>query len=591
MYILFFLSTLLSISLAVVMRQLLHSKNEYKISQEKLKGVNARVYELDQKYGQIEIKKDTIQQLNQQISSLSDNLRQINIQSQLEQGELSLKISGLTNQVKQLDEQVEIKEQEIFNKISAATFKIRELEVQENAKQNTIEELNNRVIYLTNKLKEICDQIRKEEQELSSKVTTLTTSIANLQNREMLKEDTAKQIEIKISYLKKEFQSLEEQNKIEGKEIYSKILSLRTELEKLEEQELVESFGFYESKYDFKESADYKQRLDIIRNHQKQIIKDRQAAICNTQWSVEGSVKKGKKMTDDFLKLVLRAFNGECDTSVLKVKYNNVRVMENRIVKTYGDLNKLSQTTHCEITPHFLELKLQELFLTHEYQEKKYQEQEEQRIIREQMREEEKALRELEKVKQDAEREEHRYQEALDKARRDIETTTGQAQAKLLQKIEELQKRLLEAEANKERAISQAQLTKFGHVYIISNIGSFGEDIYKIGMTRRLEPMDRVKELSDASVPFPFDVHAMIFCENAPALESLLHKHFHERRMNKENQRKEFFRVSLDEIVASVREIDKELKTCKSKIIFTKIAEAADYRKTLARERQNSTSR
>jgi hypothetical protein len=295
-------------------------------------------------------------------------------------------------------------------------------------------------------------------------------------------------------------------------------------------------------------------------------------------------------MTDNFLKLVLRAFNGECDASVVKVKYNNAQTMENRIRKTYENLNKLSQTTHCDITPRYLDLKLQELWLTHEYQEKKYQEQEEQRLIREQMREEEKALRELEKAKQDAEREERRYQEALEKARRDVESTTGKAQEKLFSKIEELQKRLAEAEANKQRAISQAQLTKSGHVYIISNIGSFGEDVYKIGMTRRLEPMDRVKELGNASVPFPFDIHAMIFCENAPELESRLHKCFNNRRMNKENARKEFFRVSLNEIVRVVRETDEELKISSSEIIFTKIAEATDYRKTLARERQDTVA-
>lgn len=316
------------------------------------------------------------------------------------------------------------------------------------------------------------------------------------------------------------------------------------------------------------------------------MIKDKQAAVCHTEWSISGSVKEGKKMTNNFLKLILSAFNGECDASVAKVKYNNVQTMENRIRKSYDKLNKLSETTHCEIASRYLDLKLQELWLAHEYQERKHQEQQEQRIIREQMREEEKAQKELEKAKKDAEKEERRFQKALEKAHQEVESATGKAQEILLGEIEELQKRLAEAEANKERAISQAQLTKSGHVYIISNIGSFGEDIYKIGMTRRLEPNDRVKELSSASVPFPFDVHAMIYCENAPELESRLHKCFDDRRVNKENQRKEFFRVSLDEIVRAVNETDEELGVCKSKIIFTMIAEATDYRKTLARERQ-----
>jgi DNA repair exonuclease SbcCD ATPase subunit len=401
------------------------------------------------------------------------------------------------------------------------------------------------------------------------------------------REDTTRQLDIQIISLKEKIKQLNQQAQSDEQELSTKILLLRKKLQGLEEQEFFESFGFYDSKYNFQESVIYKQRLDQIRAQQKQIIKDKKAAVCLTEWSVGGSVKEGKKMTDNFIKLVLRAFNGECDASVMKVKYNNVQTMENRVRKTYEDLNKLSQTTHCDITSSYLNLKLQELWLTHEYQEKKYQEQEEQRIIREQMREEEKALRELEKIQQDAEREERRYQDALAKARLEVESATGKAQEKLFSQIEELQKRLTEAEVNKERAISQAQLTKSGHVYIISNIGSFGEDVYKIGMTRRLEPTDRVKELSSASVPFPFDVHAMIFCNNAPELESRLHKRLEDSRMNKENLRKEFFRVSIDEIVRVVRETDAELKIGSSEITFTKIAEAADYRKTLARERND----
>ncbi|MBE9196204.1 DUF4041 domain-containing protein [Synechocystis sp. LEGE 06083] len=401
------------------------------------------------------------------------------------------------------------------------------------------------------------------------------------------RENTARELDKKITVLTNQLKQLDKQAQAEEQELFVKISELRTKLQRLEEQEIVEAFGFYESKYNFEEADDYKQRLDKIRAQQKEMIKNKQAAVCNTEWSVGGSVKEGKKMTNNFLKLVLRAFNGECDASVAKVKYSNVQTMENRIRKAYEDLNKLSQTTHCNITSRFLDLKLQELWLTHEYQEKKYQEQEEQRIIREQMREEEKALRELEKAKQDAEREESRYQEALEKARRDIESATGKTQEKLFKQIEDLQKRLAEAEANKKRAISQAQLTKSGHVYVISNIGSFGDDVYKIGMTRRLEPMDRIKELSNASVPFSFDIHAMIFCQDAPELESRLHKHFNNRRINKENGRKEFFRVSLDEIVRVVREIDQELEICKSEVVFTKIAEASEYRKTLARERQD----
>jgi Domain of unknown function (DUF4041)/T5orf172 domain len=411
---------------------------------------------------------------------------------------------------------------------------------------------------------------------LDKQIDTLSDRLRQMEKGGQVAED---KISVRLSVLEK-------QSEVEQQQLSAKISALRVKLQGLEEQENIEAFGFYESKYDFQGAGNYKDRLDKVRAQQKQMIKDGKAAVCHTEWNVGGSLKEGKKMTNNFIKLVLRAFNGECDASVMKVKYSNISTMENRVRKTYDDLNKLSETTNCDVTTQYLDLKLQELWLTHEYQERKYQEQEEQRIIRDQMREEEKAIRELEKAKQDAEREEQRYQEALDKARSDVESATGKAQEKLLSQIEVLQQRLLEAEMNTARAVSQAQLTKSGHVYIISNIGSFGENVYKIGMTRRLEPMDRVKELGDASVPFPFDVHAMIFCKNAPELESRLHKRFYDRRVNKANERKEFFRVSLEEIVQTVQKIDEELKTCKSEVTFTKVAEAADYRKTLSQERE-----
>ena len=340
-----------------------------------------------------------------------------------------------------------------------------------------------------------------------------------------------------------------------------------------------------EKKNDIKEETEYKDSLNEIRAKQKQLIKDKIAAVCNTEWTVGGSKREGQKMVNNFLRLVLRAFNGECDSAVSKAKYNNVQTMENRIQKTYDALNKLSETTHCEITPEYLSLKLDELYLTHEYQEKKQEEQEEQRRIREQMREEERTAKELEKARKQAEKEERQYQEALAKARKEAESATGKLQEKLQAQIQELQQRVAEAESNKERAISQAQLTKYGHVYVISNIGSFGEDVYKIGVTRRLTPEDRVKELGDASVPFPFDIHAMISCENAPELERRLHKIFDNKRVNSVNVRKEFFRVTLKEVAEAVQYIDKELQTCTSELKITKVAEAAEYRKSLAKAR------
>jgi hypothetical protein len=256
-------------------------------------------------------------------------------------------------------------------------------------------------------------------------------------------------------------------------------------------------------------------------------------------------------------------------------EYNNIGVMQTRIRKAWEAINGLVTVQSCEIVRPYLELKLDELSLVHEYQEKVQAEKEEQRQIREQMREEEIAIREMEKASQDAEREEKRYADALRKAQEEAERTVGAKHDALMLQIQELHQRLAEAQTKRERAIARAQMTRSGHVYIISNVGSFGENVYKIGMTRRLDPMDRVRELGDASVPFQFDVHAVIYSDDAPGLENLLHRRFHQRRVNLVNERKEFFEAQIGEIADVVRAHDAEIE-------LTLSAEAKEYRNTLA---------
>jgi len=354
------------------------------------------------------------------------------------------------------------------------------------------------------------------------------------------------------------------------------IQRLRAEFTALDEESNLQSFGFYKPRYSFASSDRYQTKLDEIRDRQKAMLSAKTAAQSHTQWTVNGSAAEGRKQINQTLKLMLRAFNGECDAAIAKVKYNNVNAMEARIRKAREVINALVTVQQCTIAPEYFDLKLQELYLVYEYEEKVQAEKEEQRRIRDQMREEEIAQREIEKARLDAEKEEARAAEALRKARAEVEQAAGAKQQKLLGQIEELERRLADAQANKQRALSQAQLTRSGHVYVISNIGSFGEHIYKIGMTRRLDPMDRIRELGDASVPFQFDVHAIIYTQDAPALESALHRTFHQRRVNRMNDRKEFFRLHLDEIATAVRQ------THAGEIEFTRIAEAEEYRKTLA---------
>lgn len=273
--------------------------------------------------------------------------------------------------------------------------------------------------------------------------------------------------------------------------LQTRVRALRTEFESLDEQANLQAFGFYKPRYAFATSAHYEERLEAVREQQKRMLKDKTAAVCPVEWQVNGSRTEGRKQVNQTLKLMLRAFNGESDASIAKVKYNNVGVMEARIRKAWDAINDLAGVQKSRITDAYLDLKLQELFLVHEHQEKLHEEKEEQRRIRERMRDEEIAQRQLEKARQEAEREEGRYGQALEKARAEVERATGAKQQKLVSQIEELKRRLDEAHANKERAIARAQMTRSGHVYIISNVGSFGENVYKIGMTRRLDPLER----------------------------------------------------------------------------------------------------
>ena len=195
-------------------------------------------------------------------------------------------------------------------------------------------------------------------------------------------------------------------------------------------------------------------------------------------------------------------------------------------------------------------------------------EREEQARIKAQIREEQLRQKETDRELKQLEREREAIKAALAKALADAKDQHSD-------EVERLKARLAEAEAKSQRAISQAQLTKSGHVYVISNIGSFGDGVFKVGMTRRLEPMDRVKELGDASVPFPFDVHAMISCDDAPSLENALHRKLHKSRINKTNPRKEFFKTNIEAIFQVVNEHHGEVQ-------YVVDAEALQYRQSIS---------
>lgn len=349
---------------------------------------------------------------------------------------------------------------------------------------------------------------------------------------------------------------------------------LSQEVQQLEENLEDISYGLYKPHYSFDTPEEFKREIEKVHEQQKDMTRSGRAAGFAVTWTVAGSQREGAKMQKQYTKLLLRAFNGECDAAVAKVTWNNASKMEERIRKAFDAINELGGVMTVSISPEYRELALAELRLEHELEEKKRAISEEQRRIREQMREEERAQREAEKAQAEAESEESRFEKALERARLDLAKSRGEEHQRLNAKILDLEKQVAEAHAKTVRAKSLAELTKAGYVYVLSNIGSFGDNVFKIGMTRRLEPMDRVKELGDASVPFPFDVHAMVYSEDAPGLENEIHQEFATKSINLVNMRKEFFQVELDEIerFAARRGL---------KMSFTKLAEAREYRETL----------
>ncbi len=254
----------------------------------------------------------------------------------------------------------------------------------------------------------------------------------------------------------------------------------------------------------------------------------------------------------------------------------NADTSRSKIMKSFATINKMFEVDGVCIAQDYLSLKLEELSMIYAYMLKEEEEREQRKLIRQQMAEEEKVRREIEAAKKKLEKEATQFSNEIKKLMSYMQKAKDDIERKLyIEKIEDLQAKLKEVEHAKENVLQREQNTRAGFVYIISNIGSFGENVYKIGMTRRLEPMDRIAELSSASVPFPFDVHAMIFSEDAPGLESTLHQFFDAQRVNRVNPRKEFFKVDLNEIEKVVR------KNHNATVKFVDIPEATEYRETL----------
>ena len=342
----------------------------------------------------------------------------------------------------------------------------------------------------------------------------------------------------------------------------------KAELKELETEVMIKTYDF--SDYDGLTSEECKNKLSLLKLEEKELIKSEKAVILKSE-----PHKCEKKAYNNNTKQILRCFNAECDNILLSLSVKNIDSLRAKMQRSFETLNKIFEVDGVRIDVALLEIKLNELNLVHTAALKAEAEREEQKAIKAQMLEEEKVRREIEKEKQKLEKEEHQFKNEISKLMKYMQKASDIEKQLYIDKINELEGKLKLLEKDRENVLEREQNTRAGFVYVISNIGSFGENVYKIGMTRRLEPMDRVKELGDASVPFEFDVHAMIFSEDAPNLENILHETFRKYQVNKVNNRKEFFKVPLEEIETVVKE------NHNATVTFTMVAKAEQYRESL----------
>lgn len=395
----------------------------------------------------------------------------------------------------------------------------------------------------------------------------LKTKYRPIENLDKAIEDFEKELNLKREEIEKcKSEILRLQNEYTQKhEVY---LKLKHQIKVLNEDFSVLELGLYEPKYNFSSSEEYKKELAFNMDEQKSLLADGDYI----EYDNEIDLSK-KKFIRYFVKIITNSFNLECDKLLSKVKWDNYKQTEQKI-KALAEKYKKSVDNWLYFTDEFINLKLEQLALTHEEALKKKDEYEREKLINAHRKEQERYYKKLEEEKLKAEQEEEQAKKMLEFAEQQAKLAREDEKDKYNKIIEELNKKLEQAQ-EKSRKISNAQLTKEGDIYIISNIGSFGENIYKIGMTRREQPEERIDELSNASVPFRFDIHAMIHTEDAPALETYLHNYFNDKRVNKVNTHKEYFNVTLEEIEKAVRE---KLGT-KPVFIYEPLAE--EYKQTL----------
>lgn len=418
------------------------------------------------------------------------------------------------------------------------------------------------------KLEDELDRVRARnaylEQNMSPEMRATDAAVAQLT-----------QLQQQVSQLKNscnEFVASKNALKLECVQLDSEISAKKNESTALDESLLIEEYGLYKPMFDFANSTQYKDALKAVRDDQRAAIKQINNQAKNSTWTVNNSKTEGRKMVCDVQKLLLRAFNIECDELIAKVKTSNIDRSIEVIRKSAETVSKLGRVLGVSVPSSYVGLKEKEARLAYEFAKAKEVEKEAIREAKAQEREELRVQREIEEKRKQLKKEETQYGKALAEAKTKLERASADEFDALKAKIAELEANIVEVTKGIADVDYREANKRAGFVYVISNIGSFGTNVFKIGMTRRLEPMERIVELGDASVPFNFDVHALIFSNDAPGLEAALHRTFESRKLNLINQRREFFKCTLGEIEEAV------IKNYDKTVEFIETPEAEQFR-------------
>ncbi|MCZ7430057.1 DUF4041 domain-containing protein [Micromonospora sp. WMMA1949] len=348
---------------------------------------------------------------------------------------------------------------------------------------------------------------------------------------------------------------------------------LREQVVVTEETALLQEAGVYEYRHPLSDAVAYQAALAELQGQIKTMTKrEGGAVLAATGWTVNGSAAEGRVMVRDFSKLMLRAYNAEADNLVRGLKPYKLHSAVERLGKVAATIAKLGKTMHIRISEDYHRLRVREMELTADYQAKVAEEKEREREEKARLREERRVQQEIERERARLEKERQHYANALValQAKGDV---GGAAQ---------LQERLAQIDTAIEEVDYRAANVRAGYVYVISNLGAFGEKMVKVGMTRRLDPLDRVKELSDASVPFNFDVHALFFSDDAVGIEAKMHARLADRRVNLINQRREFFYATPQEAKEHL------LGLAGSLLQYDEVPEALEYRQSLTQAKESS---